>query len=113
MPDVRRGHRDVFGETAVAVNTDDLRKGTHVRVAGAAKQTSSVHNVPLGGDAVAFAHVGDELTDFDDVAREFVTDGERWLASPARPRIPIVDVNVGAADTCAAHPYEHFIISHL
>src|SRR5207302_7404801 len=67
MPDVRRGHRDVLGEAPVAVDTDDLRVGTDVRIAGAAQQTPSVDDMTLRGHAIAFVHVGHQLPDPYDV----------------------------------------------
>jgi hypothetical protein len=40
-----------------------------------------------------------------------VADDERRLASSLRPRIPVVDVNVGSADTCPPDPNEDFILT--
>ena len=103
MPDVRRRHRDVLGETAVAIDADDLRVRADVRVAGAAEQASAVDDVAFGGHAIAFAHVGDEAADLHDFAGELVADDDRRFHAPLRPRVPIVDVNVGAADAGATH----------
>ena len=58
VPHVCGRHRDVFGEAAVAIDADDLRVGTHVRVSRATQQTSTVDDVPLGRDAIAFTHIG-------------------------------------------------------
>ena len=82
------GHRDVLGEASVAIDADDLRVRTDVGVSGAAEQAASVDDVSLGGHAIAFLHVGDELADLHDVAGELVADDERRLArarAPSRP----------------------------
>jgi hypothetical protein len=113
MPDVRRRHRDVFRETAVAIHPDDFCERTYVRVAGAAKQASPVDNVSFSRDAVSLANVGDEGSDFDDIAGEFVADNERRPASSACPRIPIVYMNVSAADSGSANFDQNLIISDL
>src|SRR5205814_3055554 len=72
VPDVRRGHRDVLRETAVAIDADDARVWTHVRVAGATEQTPAVHDVSFGGHAVTFADVGHEVADTHHFAGELV-----------------------------------------
>ena len=84
VPDVRRRHRDVLGEAAVAVDADDACVRADVRVAGAAQQAASVDDVALGGHAVAFAHIGDELADF--ARRRRRTRARRRTAACTRPR---------------------------
>jgi hypothetical protein len=111
MPHVRGGHCDVLGEAAVAIDADDLRERTHVRVTRAAQQTSTVYDVTLGGDAIAFLNIGDESSDLDYVAGEFMSDDEWRLAAAAGPLIPVVDVNVGAADSGAANFDQNFIVA--
>jgi hypothetical protein len=113
VPDVRRRHRDVLREAAVTIDADDLRVGTHVSVAGAAQKTSAVDDMSLCRYAISFLDIGDEVSHFNDVAGKFVTDDERRLASPARPIIPVVDVNVGAAYPGAADLYQNFVVSDL
>ena len=111
MPDVRRRHRDVLGEAAVAIDADDLRVRADVRVARAAEQAASVDDVSFGGHAIAFAHVGHELPDLHDVAGELVADDDRRLDASLRPRVPIVDVHVGAAHAGAPHANQHFVVA--
>jgi hypothetical protein len=112
VPDVRRRHRDVLGKTSVAIHADDLRVRADMGVAGPAQQASAVDDVALGGDAIAFAHVGDELACAHDLAGEFMADDERRLHAPLRPCVPVVDVHVGAADAGALHANQNFIVSN-
>ena len=88
MPDVRRRHRDVLGEAAVAIDADDLRVRADVRVAGAAEQAAPVDDVSFRRHAIAFAHVGDERADLHDLAGEFVADDDRRLHASAAPTRP-------------------------
>ena len=67
--------------------------------------------MPLGGHAVAGVHVAHERAHLHHVARELVADGERRLAAPLRPVVPLVDVDVGAADAGAAHADQHLIVT--
>jgi len=103
VPHVRRGHRDVLGEAAVAIDADDLGERANMRVASAAKQTTSVHDVAFRGHSIAFLHVRNEAANLHYITGEFVSDNERRFASSARPSVPVVDVNVGAAHAGATH----------
>ena len=113
VPDVRRRHRDVLGEAAITVDTDDLGVGTHVCVACAAEQTSPVDDVALGRDAIAFAHIGDKCADLHDVTSELMTNDEWRRASAACPSVPFVDVNVGAANPSATNANQDLVLTDL
>src|ERR1700736_2098881 len=111
MPDVRRRHGYVIRETAVTVYADDLGVRAHVRVACSAEQTPPVDDVSLRRDAVAFPHISDETTHLHHVTGEFVSDHEGRFAAPLRPRVPVVDVNIGAAYPSASHTNENFVFA--
>jgi hypothetical protein len=112
MPHIRRGHRDEFRETTVAIDSDDLREGTHVRIPSSAQETSAIDNVTLGGDAISLLHVGHETPNLHDIACEFMSDDERRPASGFRPVVPVVDVHVCAAHACSSHANQNFIIAY-
>src|SRR5687768_10950140 len=111
MPHVRRGHRDVLREAAIAVDADDPCVGAYVRVAGSAEQAPAIDDVTLGGDAVALLHIRHEPPNLRDVARKLVSDDEGRLAAPLRPGIPVVDVDVGSAHPRAAYPDQNFVLT--
>ena len=111
MPDVGGGHAYVVGEAAVAIDADDLRVGTDVRVPRAAEEAASIDYVSLGRDAISGPDIGDEAADLHDVAGEFMADHDGWLHAAACPVIPFEYVNVGSADSRAAHADEHFVVS--
>src|SRR5207237_3983265 len=111
MPDVRRRHRDVLGETPVTIHADDLRERAHVRVAGSAEKAAAIDDVPLRGDTVSFLYIGDESSDLDDIAGEFMSDYKGRLATTFGPRIPVVDVDVGSANPGSTYAYESFVLT--
>src|SRR5437763_10204890 len=103
MPDVGCRHRDIFGEAPVTVDADDFRIWTHVCVARATEQASSIDDVTFRRHAIALAHIGDERSHLHDLAGELVTDDEWRHASAACPRVPFVNVDVSAAHSGSPH----------
>ena len=98
LPDVGLGDDDVLGEGAVGVDADDLHVLADVRLAGAALQALAAGDVHLGGDEVAFLHAGDIFADGLDGAAELVAGNERGMNAALRPLVPLIDVQVGAAN---------------
>jgi len=82
-----------------------------VGVAGSAEKTPSVDDVALSGDAISFLYVGDEPAYLNDIPGKFVADHEWRLASPLRPGIPVVDVNIGATHSRSPDPNENFVLT--
>ena len=111
VPDVAGGHSDVVGEGAVPVHADDLRVRADVRVAGPAEMAAPADDVPFRRHPVTDLHVRDEGPDALHHAGELVADGEWRTAAPLRPRIPVVDVDVGTADAGGADVDEDFILA--
>src|SRR5215469_16678778 len=98
LPDIVLGHRDVIGETAVAIDADDLDVFADVRLSGAAQVTDAARDVALCRYAVADLHGTHGCADLCDLAHEFVADDKRRLHARLRPLIPVPDVPVGSAD---------------
>src|SRR5688572_21815258 len=113
VPHVRRRHRDVLREAAVAIDPDDSRVGTDVGVARPAEQASAIDDVAFGGDAISLSDIGDEPADLHDISGELVADDEWRLAPASRPRVPLVDVDVGSADAGSSHSNENLILADL
>ena len=98
VPDVGHRQRDVLGERAVAPDPEADRVGAQVAPAGQAVAAAAAHDVTLARHEVARVEVGHVAADLDDLADELVADDERRLDRPGGPRIPRLDVEVGAAD---------------
>ena len=97
-PDVGHGQDDVFGEGAGAVDADALGVGAEMAAAGEAVAAASA-------DDVAFA--ADELAGLKSVTLEptaTISPTNSWPMTRGtgdgrlRPGVPVVDVEVGAAD---------------
>src|SRR6185437_10732526 len=88
----------VFGEGAVVIHADDLHELADVRFAGAALQALAAGHVHLRRDEVAFLDAGDLGAHRSYHAAEFVPGDERRMNAALRPGVPVIDVQVGAAD---------------
>src|SRR5436190_7908356 len=112
MPDVGRGHRDVFREAAIPIHADDLRVRAYMRVARATQQASAVDDMPLGGHPVTVTHIRHETAHLHHFAGELVADDDRWTNAPHRPRVPFIDVHVRAAHAGATYADQHFVVAN-
>ena len=75
-----------------------MRVGAEVAAAGEAVAAASADDVTFAGDDLADGEIGDVGADGDDLADELVADGEADGDGGAGPGVPVVDVEVGAAD---------------
>ena len=98
LPNVGRRDRNGLGKTARSVDADDLRLGAEMGAPGAALHAMPASDVAFARDTIALVEVADAGADGDDVADELMAHGQRRPHTPGRPRVPMVDVEVGAAD---------------
>jgi hypothetical protein len=107
LPDV--GHRQdhVLGKRACAVHSQPLRVRAQVPPPGQAIPAMPADDVAFPADEVTrmkILHIG---ADFDDLTAKFVTDNQRHMNRGSRPFIPVVNVQVGTADSRAKHANLH------
>ena len=96
--DVGLRNTDIFGKRAVAINANTNGILAPLDIAGMAVTAMAAGNVPFARDALADmqpCHAFAERGDFADI---FMTDGHGRLDMQLRPRVPVVDVYVRAAD---------------
>ncbi len=98
LPDV--GFRDTneFGEGAVGVYADDLHVLADVRLACSALQTLAAGDMHLGGYEITFFNAGDFVPDCRHVPAELMSWNEGRMDPVLRPGVPVVNVQVGAAN---------------
>jgi len=66
--------------------------------------------VAFGRYTITLLHISDETPDLDDIAGELMPHDERRLATALCPRVPIVNVNIGAANSRAPHADQNFVL---
>ena len=79
-----------------------------MRLTGAAGAAMAAGHVHLRGHAVARRKFGDAIAERFHHAAEFMSDGEGGMQARGRPGIPMVDVQVRAADGSGADADENF-----
>jgi hypothetical protein len=113
VPHVCGGHRNVLGETAVTVDTNDFGVRTDMRVTRSAEQASAIDNMTFGRHTVAFFDIGHQAANLHDVAGKFMADYEWRTAPPFGPIIPVVNVDVGTADAGASDTNQNFVVTNF
>jgi hypothetical protein len=92
-----RNHR-VLCEAAVDINTEDDGVRTNVRLTLEALDARSTHDVRLAGHKISDRPFGDPFTKLHNRSAELVANDARRLDSSRGPFVPVVDVQIGAAD---------------
>ena len=105
------GGRDteVLGKGAVAVHAYAYGIFAYMFAASAAVAAMAAGYMPLSGDAVADLVVTDSAAELDNLAYIFVAYGHRRLDCVLGPLVPIVDVQVSAADRDLPYLYKNVI----
>jgi hypothetical protein len=98
MPDIRHGDRDKFGECAGAIDADSPGVSAKMAASGETVAAASAHDVAFGTDDVAGVEVLHVRADLDDFTDELMADSHGDGNGLLRPGVPLVDVQVGAAD---------------
>src|SRR5262249_49597177 len=109
VPDVGDRQGEVLGEGPGAVDADAASGGRQVPGARQAVAAAAADDVPLAADDVAgleVVHVGAEG---DDLADELVADHHGHGDGLPGPVVPLVDVDVGAADAGPVDADEHVV----
>ena len=104
VPDVRHRQRDELGERARPVDAEADRVRAEVAPPGHAVAAAAADDVALAADEVADGEVAHVRAERDDLADELVPDDHRHGDRLRRPVVPLVDVEVGAADARLVHP---------
>src|SRR5450759_965247 len=98
VPRVGRREREVLREAAVPVHADSDRVGAQEAPPSAAAAAEAADDVSLAGDALVDAEAADAFADLRHVPHELVPEDLRRTDGALRPRVPVPDVHIGAAD---------------
>jgi hypothetical protein len=109
MPYVGHWQGDVFRERTGSIDTDALCVLAQMPSAGEAVSAAAAYDVPFTGDDLAGVEIFDVRTHFDDLADELVADDHRHGNRFLGPRVPVIDVKIGPADSGLFDPDQYVI----
>src|SRR5579885_1471550 len=112
-PDVCHRQHNVFGESASTVYAYARCVCTKMTAARKAIATSPANHMAFAADPVTHMKVRDIGADFHDLTYKLMTDDERHGNGLLRPCVPLVDVQVCAANPRGQHANLYIIDSHL
>ena len=110
---IDRGNRQILRERARPIHADADGVAAQMPAPGAAVAAVAAGDVPFAGDAIADAQAAHFAAHLDDLAAVLVAHGHRHGNGLLRPRIPLVDVHVGAADRGLRDLDEHVVRADL
>src|SRR5687768_1741158 len=96
-PGVAGRQRDVIGESAGEVDTNDASVDAEMAPTRPAVATPPTDQVAFAAHQIADRDVGDAGADLNHLAGELMAHGHRWLQSLLRPFVPRLDMQVSAA----------------
>ena len=104
---VRRGDGDVVGEGAGPVDADAFGVAAQMRAPGAAIAAEAAHDVPFARHPLADFQRVDVTPDRLDHPDIFMADDHRHGDRGLRPFVPIIDMQIRAADRRLPHFDQH------
>src|SRR5690554_5683353 len=98
MPHVGHRQGEVFGESPGTIHAHALRVSAEVTASRQAIPAPTADNVPFTADDFTRKEVADVRPDLDDLADELVPHDHRYGDRLASPRVPLMDVDIGATN---------------
>ena len=110
MPDVGLRHRDILGERAGPIDPDTDRVLAQVAAPRQAVAAVAADDVALGGNDFAGKKILDVGADFDDLADELMADDHWERNGFARPIVPFINMEIGAANAGFPNPNQDIVL---
>src|ERR1700756_1412986 len=98
MPEIGLGNGHELGKSSRTINANAEGVGTEVPSAGQAVPAMPTGDVAFHGHEIALAPAFDVSTELMNHADEFVPDSHRHRDRFLRPGVPIIDMDISAAD---------------
>ena len=111
--DIEGRDRQILGKAARAVDANALGVGAKMDPAGAAVAAMAADDMAFARNPFADRISPHLAADLDNVANEFVADRHRHRNGSLGPGIPVVDVDVGAADRGLADLDQNIVVADL
>src|SRR5215472_3949632 len=98
-PNVGHGEHDIFGKGAWTIHPHSLGVGTEMTAAGHTVAAAATGHVPFAADQFTRMKIGDVGAYRNHFAHELVADDHWNRYGSLRPRVPVINVHIGTADT--------------
>src|SRR5271165_5143395 len=109
FPEVGFRNHHILGERAIRVNPNDFHALADVGFAGSALHALAAGHMHFSGNEVALLHAGDFVTVGSNFAAELVSGNQRRMNAPLRPSVPLINVQIRAADGCNFNFDQNFV----
>jgi hypothetical protein len=100
-PDIRHGQRQIFGESSRPIHSHSFGISAQMSPARETVTTSTTNNMTLATDHLPWKKIFNIRPDFNNLTDELMTYHHRHGDGFARPIVPIINVQIRAANTGA------------
>jgi len=108
-PNITRWNGNIISEGAVAINPDPHGVGAEVPATREAVAAVTANNMPFARDELAQRKPSHARTDIGHGADIFMTNDERRLDGPLRPRVPLINMNIRSTNRGFLNFDQHII----
>src|SRR5262245_61221442 len=109
MPDIGHGDRNEFSKSAAPIDANSHCVFAKMAATRQAIAPSAADYMPLRTDDYSRKEVLHIRTHLDDFADEFVSHNHRHRNRLLRPRVPLVNMQVSAANAGSVDTNEHIV----
>ena len=113
LDDVKGGYGQIFGKGTGSIDPDPSCVRSEMEMPGPRGPALVTHQMALPGHPQAFFQALDMIAQTDDLADIFMADDHRHRDGRGGPFVPIVNMNIGAADRGFFDLDEHIVGTRL
>jgi len=110
-PDIRHRDGNILSECPGPVDPHSPGVCAKVPASGQAVPAAPAHDVTLGANDISFMKIGHVGPGVDNLADELVADHHGDRNGALRPFVPVINVQIGTADTRSEHADQYIIDS--
>jgi hypothetical protein len=112
-PDIRHGQNNVFCEGPITIDADAECMSAEMAAAGKTVSATSADDVAFAADKLSDRDVSNVRAGSDDLPDELMADSQTLFYRRAGPGVPLVDVQVSAADAGGEDANLDIVDAHL
>jgi hypothetical protein len=113
MPEIAHRHGNIFSERALTIHAHADGMSAQLATTSQAIAASTTDQMAFTTDQITDFEIIDVATEFNHMANEFVADHQRHRNGALGPGIPIINMQIRAADAGAINADEYVVYANF